>query len=233
LAGSPPERSPTPGEARLGDWMRKIEETITAQAIEIESLKKTVMTLRVETTFAKNDAVKSLRDCADLRAGVFESQEAIDKNFTNFRTALQANVDETAEAIEISEAKMSASVSDLRGTFDGQLQAAAETTDKKIDVVRADTVRSLVNQAKKIEEIQTSLDKQIREAVNQVVKEKLEVTDRPKFKKSAANGIFFTGLDIIAKREKWQGDITSVVHNILHKVGSAPYYTEGPHCERI
>jgi len=225
-AGSPPERSPTPGEARLGDWMRKIEETIAAQASEIESLKKTVMTLRVETTFAKNDAAKSLRDSADLRTGVFESQEAIDKNFTNFRTALQANVDETAEAIEISEAKMSASVSDLRGTFDGQLQAAAETTDKKIDVVRADAVRSLVNQAKKIEEIRTSFDKQIHEAVNQVVKEKLEVTDRPKFKKSAANGIFFTGLDVIAKREKWQGDITSVVHNILHKVGSAPYYTD-------
>jgi len=58
------------------------------------------------------------------------------------------------------------------------------------------------------------------------VEEKLEVTDRPKLKKLAANGIFFTGLDIIAKREKWEGDITSVVHNVLDIVGSAPYYTD-------
>jgi len=36
---------------------------------------------------------------------------------------------------------------------------------------------------------------------------------RPKYKKLAANGIFFTGLDVI---------VTSVVH----KVGSAPYYTD-------
>jgi len=111
-----------------------------------------------------------------------------------------------------------------------QLQAAAETTDKKIkdsvEAVRAETVRTMVNQAKRIEEIRTGFDEQIREAVNQVVKEKLEVTDRPKFKKLAANGIFFTGLDVIAKRKKMQGDITSVVHNILHKVGSAPYYTD-------
>jgi len=228
--GSPPERSPTPGGAKLGDWMRKIEETIAAQAIEIESLKKTLMKHYVEITFAKSDAANSLRESTDLRASLVESHKLIEENFMNHRTALQANVDKTAEAIEISEAKMSASVSDLRGTFDGQLQAAAETTDKKIgekvEVVRAETVRSLVNQAKKIEEIRTSFDKQIREAVNQVVKEKLEVADRLKFKKSAANGIFFTGLDVIAKREKMQGDITSVVHNILHKVGSAPYYTD-------
>jgi len=105
----------------------------------------------------------------------------------------------------------------------------AETTDKKIndkvEVVRADTVRSLVNQAKKIEEIWTSFDKQIREAVKQAV-ENQEAT-RPKFKKLAANSIFFTGLDVIRRREK-EGDIdvTSVVHNILHKVGSTLYYTD-------
>jgi len=46
LTGSPPVRLPTPGEARLGDWMQKIEETITAQASEIESLKATVEHLR-------------------------------------------------------------------------------------------------------------------------------------------------------------------------------------------
>jgi len=105
----------------------------------------------------------------------------------------------------------------------------AETTEKnindKVEVVRADTVRSLVNQAKKIEEIRTGFDKQICEAVKQAV-ESQEAT-RPKFKKLAANGIFFTGLDVIRRREK-EGDVnvTSVVHNILHKVGSAPYYTD-------
>jgi len=188
---SPPERPPTPGEAKLGDWMPKIEETITAQASKIKSLKATVEQLR---------------------------------------EALQANIDEVTEAIQISETKTYSSVSKLHENFDRQIQAAAESTDKKIDakveVVRADTVRSIVNQAKKVEEIRTSFDKQIREAVDQVVKEKLEVADRPKFKKSAVNGIFFTGLDVIAKREKWQKDITAVVHNILHKVGSAPYYTD-------
>jgi len=188
---SPPERPPTPGEARLGDWMRKIEETIKVQASEIKNLKATVEQLR---------------------------------------EALQANIDEIIDSMQISEKKTGASVSELRETFDGQIQAAAESTDKNIDakveVVRADTVRSLVNQAKKIEEIRTGFDQQIREAVNQVVKEKLEVADRPKLKKSTAKGIFFTGLDVIAKREKIQGDITSVVHNILLKVGSAPYYTD-------
>jgi len=33
-------------------------------------------------------------------------------------------------------------------------------------------------------------------------------------------------LDIIRKREALDGDITSVVHNILQKVGSSAYYTE-------
>jgi len=87
----------------------------------------------------------------------------------SFETLFQTNVEEITEAVEISEAKVSASVSDLHGTFDGQLQAAAEATDKKIsdkvEIVWADTVRSLVNQAKKIEEIWTSFDNQIREAV--------------------------------------------------------------------
>jgi len=145
-----------------------------------------------------------------------------------YETLFQTNIDKITEAVEISEAKTSVSVSDLRGTFDGQLQVAAEITDKKIndkvEVVRADTVRSLVSQVKKIEEIR-SFDNQIREAVKQAV-ENQEAT-RPKFKKLATNGIFFTGLDVIRRREK-EGDveITSVVYNILHKVGSAPYYTD-------
>jgi len=188
---SPPERPPTPGEARLGDWMRKIEEYIKEQASEIKTLKATVDQLR---------------------------------------EALQANFDEVTEIVQISETKTGASVQELRETFDGQIQAAAESigkqVDAKVEVARADSVRSLVNQAKKIEEIRASFDKQIREAVKQVVEKESVVIEKTKFKKSAANGIFFTGLDVIAKREKMQGDITSVVHNILHKVGSAPYYTD-------
>jgi len=188
---SPPERPPTPGEARLGDWMRKIEENIKEQASEIKTLKATVDQLR---------------------------------------EALQANFDEVTEIVQISETKTGASVQELRETFDGQIQAAAESigkqVDAKVEVARADSVRSLVNQAKKIEEIRASFDKQIREAVKQVVEKESVVIEKTKFKKSAANGIFFTGLDVIAKREKMQGDITSVVHNILHKVGSAPYYTD-------
>jgi len=199
--GSPPERSPTPGEARLGDWMRKIEETIRDQATEIKSLKATVEELRESIG---NDVRKLMKD-------------------------LETNFEELVESAQIEDVKATASVDDLRKTFDVQFKEAAETTEKKIkdsvEAARAETVRTIVNQAKKIEEIRTNFDEQIREAVKQVVKEKLDV-DRPNFKKSAANGIFFTGLDVIAKREKWQGDITTVVHNILLEVGSAPYYTD-------
>jgi len=84
-----------------------------------------------------------------------------------------------------------------------------------VEVVRADTVRFLVNQAKKN-------DGQIREAVRQA----LENQKMTSVKKTAENGIFFTGLDIIRKCEKMERDISSVVHNILLKVGSAPYYTD-------
>jgi len=98
-SSSPPERPPTPGGAKLGDWMRCIEGTgiINAQSGEIESLKKTVEQL-----------------CGELKS---------------FETLLQTNVEEITEAVEISEAKASASVSDLQRTFDGQLQVAAEATD--------------------------------------------------------------------------------------------------------
>jgi len=228
--GSPPERSPTPGGAKLGDWMKKIENTIAAQASEIESLKKTVNKLRIDSTFATGDAAtKCERERAALAASIEETDRTMVVNINRVFANIQEKVEEITDVIEISEAKATASVDDLRGTFDVQFKEAAETTEKKIkdsvEAARAETVRTMVNQAKKIEEIRTNFDKQIREAVNQVVKEKLDA-DRPNFKKSAVNGIFFTGLDVIAKREKMQGDITSVVHNILLKIGSAPYYTD-------
>jgi len=221
--GSPPERSPTPGGAKLGDWLRRIEDTITAQASEIISLKKTLTKLKVEIALTRTDVTSECeRERALLRNSVLTLNSGL-------REAMQANFEKVTESMQISEKKTGASVLELRETFDGQIQAAAESIGKQIDtkveVARADSVRSFVNHAKKIEEIRTNFDKQIREAVNQVVKEKIEV-DRPNLKKSAANGIFFTGLDVIAKREKWQGDITTVVHNILLEVGSAPYYTD-------
>jgi len=229
-AGSPPERSPTPGEARLGDWMRQIEAKITTQANEIEALQKTMTNLRMELNLNTAASCSCIKESKELKSGWLQMTKDAETNLEKFKTTLQAGIDEVTEVVQISETKTCASVLELRETFDGQLQAAAESTDKKIDakveVVRADSVRSLVNQAKKIEEIRAGFDQQIREAVNQVVKEKLEVADRPKPKKSTAKGIFFTGLDVIAKREKIQGDITSVVHNILLKVGSAPYYTD-------
>jgi len=223
--GSPPERSPTPGGAKLGDWMKKIEDTIAAQASEIESLKKTVNKLRIDSTFATGDAAaKCVRERAILAASIKLTDRTMDANLTNVFT----NLTNFQAVIENSEVKTTASVDDLRGTFDVQFKEAAETTEKKIkdsvEAARAETVRTMVNQAKRIEEIRTNFDTQIREAVSQVVKEKLEGADR--VKKPAVNGIFFTGLDVIAKREKWQGDITAVVHNILLKIGSAPYYTD-------
>jgi len=229
-AGSPPERSPTPGEARLGDWMRQIEAKLSAQANEIDALQQTVKTLRMDLKLNTSAASSCLNIGKELKSGWAQMKIDAENNLEEFKTTLKDNIDEITDSIQISEQKASASASKLRETFDGQLQAAAESTDKKIEakveVVRAETVRSFVNQAKRIEEIRTGFDQQIREAVNQVVKEKFEVVDRPTHKKSTAKGIFFTGLDVIAKREKIQGDITSVVHNILLKVGSAPYYTD-------
>jgi len=65
-------------------------------------------------------------------------------------------------------------------------------------------------------------EERVREASKQAI-EKAEMTS----KKSAANGIFFTGLSNICKKENINGgDITSVVHNVLHKVGSSAYYTD-------
>jgi len=160
--GSPPERLPTPGGAKLGDWMRRIEDTIAAQATEIESLKKTVNKLRIDITFTTGDAAaKCKHERAVLQASIKETDCIVEENLTNFLTTIQGNAAEIAEAIEISEAKVNASVSDLRGTFDRWIQAAAETTDKKIndslETARAETVRTMVNQAKKIEEIRKVL----------------------------------------------------------------------------
>jgi len=50
-------------------------------------------------------------------------------------------------------------------TLPKQLFVLHLNKNDKVEVVQADTVRSLVNQAKKIEEIWTSFDNQIREAV--------------------------------------------------------------------
>jgi len=232
---SPPERPPTPGEARLGDWMRKIEENIKEQASEIKNLKATVDQLR-EALQANFDEVTEIVQISETKTGasVLELRETFDGQLQAAAETIGKQIDdkvvEVTEIVQHSETKIGASVLELRETFDGQIQAAAESigkqVDAKVEVARADSVRSLVNQAKKIEEIRASFDKQIREAVKQVVEKESVVIEKTKFKKSAANGIFFTGLDVIAKREKMQGDITSVVHNILHKVGSAPYYTD-------
>jgi len=228
---SPPERPPTPGEARLGDWMRKIEETIKAQASEIKNLKTTVEALRANIVEI-NDSVQIGE--TKTGASVLELRETFDGQLQAATETIGKQIDgkivEVTKIVQQSETKIGASVLELRETFDGQIKEAAESigkqVDAKVEVARADSVRALVNQAKKIEEIRASFDKQIREAVKQVVEKESVVIEKTKLKKSAANGIFFTGLDVIAKREKMQGDITSVVHNILHKVGSAPYYTD-------
>jgi len=73
-----------------------------------------------------------------------------------------------------------------------------------------------------MEKLQKVFKGKVRKASKQAL-EKAKVTS----KRSAANGIFFIGLTNIRKRENLSGgDITSVVHNILHKVGSSDYYTD-------
>jgi len=105
------------------------------------------------------------------------------------------------ETIQICVTKMNASVSEIRWTFEVQSQAAAESTDKKIDdsvgEVWSEAVSSLVNQVRNIEEIWTLFDGQIREAVRRALENQEKVTSKPTVKKTADNGIFFTGLNAI------------------------------------
>jgi len=103
---------------------------------------------------------------------VEQLREEIEKDLTCMKSAvntLETNIEEVMESFQIAAVKATASVAELRGTFNMQFKAAAETTDKKIkdsvEAARAETVRSMVNQAKNIEEIRTSFDKQIRKAV--------------------------------------------------------------------
>ncbi|MBM3937137.1 MAG: hypothetical protein FJ333_00580 [Sphingomonadales bacterium] len=72
-----------------------------------------------------------------------------------------------------------------------------------------------------MEAIRKEFDEKVREAAKLAGQQA-----NPTFKKSAANGIFFTGLTQIRKKEKLDGDVTTVIHNILLKVGSSPYYID-------
>jgi len=118
----------------------------------------------------------------------------------------------------------------------GELQKVkkeAELRDKKITMVseglkelkavhKKDIEDLTQKHRKRMEKLQTVFEEKVREASKQAL-EKSEVTS----KRSAANGIFFTGLTNIRKRENLSGgDITLVVHNVLHKVGSSAYYTD-------
>jgi len=76
-----------------------------------------------------------------------------------------------------------------------------------------------------INELRRTFDEQIRWEVQQIVARTESMSVLPP-KKSAINGIFFTGLDVIRKRKAVNDDVTSVVHNVLHKVGSSSYYTD-------
>jgi len=113
-----------------------------------------------------------------------------------------------------------------------RVKKEAELRDKKITAV-CEGLKELKTVHKKeleeesnknrerLAELQTSFEAKVREAANQAL-EKATV----KSMKSAENKIFFTGLPQIWKRENLNGgDITSVVHNVLHRVGSSLYYT--------
>jgi len=167
--GSLPDRVPTLGGAKLRDWMLQIEAKITAQANEIKTLQKMVKQLRVKSILNTANATSCLQEGREVNSTFVQmyhdTEGSLKKVKKDFETTFQVNINEIAESIQISETKMSASVSELRWTFVVQIQAAAETIDKKINnslgIVRSDTVRSLVNQVKKIEEIRTAFDQQI------------------------------------------------------------------------
>jgi len=70
-------------------------------------------------------------------------------------------------------------------------------------------------------ESQKCLKKKVREAAKQASK---KATPMPK--KTAENGVFFTGLTQIPKKEKLDREISAVIHNILLRVGCIPYYND-------
>jgi len=72
-----------------------------------------------------------------------------------------------------------------------------------------------------IEEVRRAFDQKVREAAKQASEQAAPMT-----KKTAKNRIFFTGLMQIQKKEKLDGDITTVIHNILLRVGCSPYYMD-------
>jgi len=94
---------------------------------------------------------------------------------------------------------------------------------KELKAVHKKEIKDLtLKNRERAEELQRAFEEKVREASKQAL-EKNEMTA----KKSAANGVFFTGLSNIRKKEGITGgDITSVVHNVLHKVGSSAYYTD-------
>jgi len=150
-SGGGPNQLVLPLKGRLRgktwDWMRQMEAKVTA-------LQKTVRQLCTEITLNSASAASCLQDLKEMK---FQSMLALEFAKKKLRTDLQANINETADTIQISETKTNTSISELRETFDVQTKLVAESTDKKIKdsvgEVRSETVRSLVNQVKKIEEI--------------------------------------------------------------------------------
>jgi len=126
--GSPTERAPNPGRAKLRDWMRQIEAKMTAQASEIEALQKTVRQLHTEVVLNSASA-SCLQERKEMK---FQSSSELAFAETKLRTNFQANINEMTETIQISGTKKNASISELRGTFDMQNQVAAESMAKKI-----------------------------------------------------------------------------------------------------
>jgi len=137
-------------------------------------------------------------------------------------------------------------------TIQDELREHTDNVDSEIEDIQAATLKILEMEAKvvKVEESSVKEDQKLKSDLEEVGKKTAASVDELKktfdehirrraqqaaersermsepTKRTAENGIFFTGLDVIRKREAINGDVTSVVHNILHKVGSSAYYTD-------
>jgi len=238
---SPNLRPITPGGAKLGDWMQDIQAQIDKLGTTIKNFegrfdihKIGVCKMTRESETKTNERIAAIEEKISQILGRMDKLQDTAKESTDY---VNGEIEEVRS--------MKAKIESVEKIFDKvesyehrcselkKVKREAELRDKKINTV-SESVKELKTVHRKeidkliqcnreaMEKLQKVFEEKVKEASQQAL-DKAEV----KSTKSAANGIFFTGLANIRKREGLNdGDITAVVHNVLHKVGSSPYYTD-------
>jgi len=249
---SPPILRPvTPAGAKLGDWMKEIEAKMNRFESQIEGIIRSreveALSNRLFRETQESKLVELDKKFSQIIGRLDKIQDDAKATEDFLQTEFEGFHDTKDKLVEIEETYEKISKQGHR-CADFQQKTKKETAerDKKI----ADFSSSVSERDQKIADISRSvlelkvtgrleIEGQVKknrkdvEAVRKEFKDKVKEAAKlageqakSTFKKTAANGIFFTGLTQIRKKEKLDGDITTVIHNILLKVGSSPYYTD-------